>query len=369
MRLGWHSVICMWLLACAVVLAGVRVCPRCGYENPDGPTRCTHCDAVLPAAESERKPSPPPPPRPTRGDVVNADVVVAELRMAQNYYKKGRFELAYRFARNAMALDQVSDRAVDPGRSAAIADLVEHCRKRTRQLSRTCPECNGTGRSTVRMQGLDGGLRERTAHSRTCTSCRGAGAVLEDATVAETKQAKGRALRTYKTLQQGRQYVAVGNAWIPAPVRETLTTEQTAVLLTATASPCPDCFGIGREDCDECRGGGRVACPERDCKNGRIRVKREGTLVNGTITQQVKCPSCGGRGWIACEECGGSGTLLCEECQGTGERDMCRKCNGAGYVPCRRCGGDGKDRGVMCEECGGEGVVLCRGCRGDGRDQ
>lgn len=347
--------------------AGLRVCGRCGHESADGAIVCANCAAALPPAAAEDPATAELDAEARPSEIAIAGVrVEEELTLARKYLAEGAPEVARLYALNALALDLLSDRTQDPARTARIADFVKSCRAAGAVIARQCSDCGGTGRQIATMSGLNGSVIPRAMHGRNCAPCGGRGFVEAPGTVNEQKQARGRALKNYTTLQQGRQYAQVGNAWIPAAMRDGLSVRQTAALLTATAAPCDACLGFGREDCSDCKGLGTVPCSARGCVKGWVDEKQKGQLIKGTMKRTVRCRICGGRGFGTCESCRGNGSELCERCQGLGERAVCLTCGGQGYGPCRRCRGVGAYRGAPCLECGGQGVALCRACSGDG---
>ena len=367
MRVVLMRVAFVLLLSVSAVWAALRVCVKCGYENDDQTQSCTHCGAALPplpaaapAAAPEKSP---------RLKVLPGTRVEEEIECSRKAYREGSAELAWLYARNAAAMESITDQG-DPDRAALVAALLEKSRAASRTLTRVCTECGGSGRQYAQLSTLDGGTVSRPSRGKTCEACGGTGFMTVPATVAETKRAKGAAQRTYAIQQRGRQYWSIGNAWLPPEMRDSLSARQTAALLAATASPCTACMGLGREDCRGCAGTGRAPCPNSKCVKGWVIERRKGELVKSAeFTIKARCPVCSGQGSVPCAACRASGSLVCPECDGLGERALCSKCNGQGYTPCRRCKGTGEYRGAPCAECGAEGYALCRGCNGDGRQE
>jgi hypothetical protein len=184
--------------------------------------------------------------------------------------------------------------------------------------------------------------------------------------IADRKYAVGRAMSEYRTVQQSRHLVPVGDAWVPEAVAPQLEVRAQAAVRRIAAAPCKACLGLGLADCQKCSGTARVKCTNRGCVGGMVTVKA-GDRLGHSLEHQERCKICGGVGVIACEKCRGSGAVLCKTCNGTGEREPCSRCSGEGISRCQRCGGRGESGGVACKSCGGKGEVLCTSCQGDGR--
>lgn len=358
------------LVAAVYVLGNVPVCHKCGYENAEGRLDCSHCGTKLPDWSPKRSVAKPNDgalaEREWKETFLDGEFVEEEIQLAGSYYSEGNVEVARLFARNAMALDLLTKRGLDPNRAAKIASFLERCRTRTLKVSRKCSGCDGTGKLYRDMMSIGGDTRRREVLGKKCAECGGSGSISAFGTVNERKFRAGQAWRSYETAQRGRQYVAIGNAWVPEKVAESIGARQKASLLSATASPCEDCVGFGRIDCEDCRGTGMVKCTNRHCVDGISRESEKGKLVKGAMTRSSRCRVCEGRGHLECEDCGGKGSFLCDECNGTGERPVCSKCSGQGVAACRRCKGAGVYKGTTCEYCRGEGQALCRTCDGDG---
>ena len=354
----------------AVIAADLLICPQCGYEGGPGAALCSHCGAELP------QPAPAPilgqaVPDPARHTEVFLDVEVVEAEMAlgREHLQGADHEVARYFFRNAAALDMLTDPGVVDGRSDTILNMARRCEEMARAVQRPCPECGGSGKRMMRSVALNGEVEFREVPGRRCGACGGKGQVVQAGTIDEMTFTRGRAVSRYTKLQQARKLVPVGGAWIPPEVEKGLSLRQSVLLKRATAAPCGDCVGFGRIDCAECGAAGMVACPQRDCKDGLIKVERVGQLVRGSITRRDKCKTCRGRSEIACPVCRGKGSVLCKACSGTGERPPCSRCSGQGFMPCSRCRATGAYKGVACNACGGEEEVVCRTCNGSGRKQ
>jgi hypothetical protein len=209
--------------------------------------------------------------------------------------------------------------------------------------------------------------------SGVCAICGGTGSILGKGTVAQRKYAIGQALKRYQTLQQGRKYAQIGEAWVPQVLAPKLSARQQVVLRRATAAPCRACQGLGMADCTACKGAGKMRCTNRGCVNGSITVTADPSsrgssrLLGRSLDQVRKCQMCKGTGFIACLPCRGTGAMLCTACNGTLERVACVRCAGEGSARCQKCGGEGKVKEVPCAVCGAEGIVLCATCNGDGK--
>lgn len=92
-----------------------------------------------------------------------------------------------------------------------------------------------------------------------------------------------------------------------------------------------------------------------------------------SMSVDVKCPECNGRGTITCGRCHGSGRITCPDCDGSGavligqDPQYDSKGNFAGSSPvygtCTTCNGTGQAR---CPSCGGHGEYTCSTCNGRG---
>jgi len=363
-------------LAVSLAVAGFVICPKCGYENDSVLTACTHCRGDLPGARPSRPETPEPEPDPSpRQDAANLDekgylnprIVDREVAMAKEQLSRGNVEIGRLLLRNSAALDLLTDPRMPSKRSEEVVKLLTRCDSLGASVKRRCPACAGTGKSQARMLGLDGRVDFRDVPGRACGQCKGTGFVRGAGTVSDRKFNIGRAMNRYSTLQQGKKFVPIGGAWVPGDIEESLSIRQNVQLKRACPSPCPECLGVGREDCEECKAMARVKCPYDGCENGMVRIVKEGSLVKATVTRTQKCTECRARGFVACGECVGRGSILCEECGGTGERELCTKCGGQGLAACKRCNGSGNYRDETCSTCGGKGMSLCSSCSGDGK--
>lgn len=365
----WISILIAGWLLVGMACAALRICPACAYEASSGDVNCDHCGKALPRKELAHEAGSASPSARGRGAVVASSVVIAEGRLARKYLKAGQSDLALFFARNALALETLTARDGASNLAKRAAELVEEAKSAARMLNRPCRKCEGSGKMIRETGGLTPSEEFEKTFTRwqKCSTCGGRGYEVVQGLISDQMVARGKALRSYEVLQRGRKYVNIGNAWVPADVAEALSVRQMAMVLSATGSPCEDCQGFGRLDCDKCGGRGVTRCRARGCEKGQVEKKRKGDLVKDSFTLRKRCTTCDGRGIERCEECDGRGSILCDECQGRGDRELCKRCNGQGAAPCTRCKGVGRYRGEVCPTCSGEGVELCRGCGGDGR--
>lgn len=366
------------LLIAATVVAGFVICPKCGYENDDAREACTHCRGDLPgarqaqAAPPAEKPDPEPGPLSANLDAkghLDPRFVERELQMAVEQFRERNVEMARFLLRNAAALDLLTDPHAPSKHSQQIVKMLKQCDTWGSSVKRRCGACNGGGQAQARMLGLDGRVEYRDVSGRACGECKGSGFVRAASTVGERKYSIGRAMNRYTTIQQGKKFVPIGGAWVPGDIERELSVRQTVQLKRSCPTPCRQCMGVGREDCDECKARGMVKCTNKECQNGMVRVVKEGSLVKATVSRTEKCKVCRGRALVGCEECVGKGSILCTKCSGTGERQLCPKCGGQGLAACRRCGGSGNYKGLPCPTCGGQGMSVCSSCSGDGRER
>lgn len=357
-----------FLLAVSVLLAGVLVCRECGYENADGNEVCTHCKAKLPVKPV--KPAEGPADEkstPSKAKPIDSKFVDNEVKMAEQHFTAGDFEIANLFARNAAALEMLVDPAVKSDRSERIVELRKRSETGGMTVDRKCPACGGSGKYIMETAALDNKTTTIEVAGKSCPKCGGSGKVMKPSTMDERRFKLGRGQSRYTALQQSRKFLPLGAAWIPAELDGTLSVKQTVQVKRAVALPCPDCIGLGRMDCAKCKGVGEIKCTYTGCLNGKVEVTDEGRLVKGKLKKTVKCKSCNGMGLIACAECRAKGSILCKRCNGSGERALCSKCGGQGAAACKKCQGTGKVKDVTCGECRGDGVQECTGCNGDGR--
>ena len=365
------GVMILALIVAVVAVAGIVVCPSCGYEINEGGAACAHCGVEVRAAENE-----PGAVRDGGGtDVIQTGepfclpvaVVMHEVAQGRKLMQKGDVAVAALFFRNAAALERLTDPVGAEKRAGKIVELLRECHVGARSVRIKCDMCRGTGKRVFTPSSLTGVETPRATYGLPCRRCSGSGYVSSVGTVNEQKYKLGRAGRRYSTLQQAEKYVLVGGAWVPAGVESSISLGQRADLCINTAAPCEECAGIGREDCRACNGTGLVPCSNRKCSDGMVALKQDSRAVRVRVSQRVKCSTCGGSGRAGCKKCIGRGSVVCGECGGTGERPSCKKCGGLGIVRCRRCKSVGVYKGSRCVECAGNGECLCSACNGDGR--
>ena len=353
----------------AFIAAAPVICPKCGWEMTENDRVCTHCGAEL------------PPPKPVehvataestaRGAsfFLDPEIVEAEIAVGIEQLRSGNPEVARLFFKNASALNLLTEHpgGVVDERSNRILQFTLESEQQMRMVRRPCPECGGSGKKSMTVTSLDGKVERKEVPGSICPACDGRGYVVATGTIDEQRFRMGKALSLYTTLQQGRRMVRIGEAWVPQKVADRLGIRQRILLKRTLALPCPDCMGLGRNDCRKCQGLGRIKCPNPKCENGLVSVESGGLLTETRLKRKEKCKVCGGVGTVLCPECKGSGSILCKTCGGTGARELCRRCNGEGLTTCPRCKGSGMVGGEVCAECKGEGVVECASCGGDGR--
>ena len=376
----YRSRVVVWavlLLVSAVVIAAeVVVCRACGYERKPGAATCGHCGASFE--------EPKPPVAAQEGPLgvedgehrfdeagmlihVGDTLIEGEIERGRQHYHEGETDVALLYFENAAALNLLGEPGSEAARGKQLVGAMERCREREQRSRVKCTKCGGSGKGTMEMTSLSGEVVARETAGRTCSNCKGRGFVLRGLGIDEVKRRLARSAERYRMLQQARKYIPVGGAWIPQELEDKLSVRQTASLRRSTAGPCPDCMGLGEEDCEECHGTGALECPNDDCQNGKVRVESEGTLSRLRVHRTEPCKTCDAKGKVACQDCKGRGSVLCGECGGTGDRVECRRCGAQGFSACRRCNGAGRYKDADCAACGGHGVVLCSSCNGDGR--
>jgi len=377
-----------WLViaACALLVAGMarggpRVCGRCGYENEEFNSECSHCSGPLPEVQGDRSDD---------GDGERGEsseqgadnpsmmaLVDGEIEAALEYARRSDMEVARLFLKNALAMNGLTEVAEGRVRGARILEHLKQCDRVEGGRLETCPVCGGSGKRMVKIQSL-ASTDERSSAFRAegeyravagsvCPDCSGAGQVRRARTMDERKFRLGRAKARYVEAQQARRMTMEGNAWVPPAVAEVLSAADSAALRKTVASPCPACAGLGRVDCEECRASGGVPCPGRGCDDGTVEVKVGGGLTGKALVRRQKCATCQGRASVACSVCKGEGSVVCSKCGGSGARPECKKCGGGGVVACKRCDGSGERNGEACGACGRAGFAICSSCGGDGR--
>lgn len=366
------STVVLTLLVCAsVALCQIIVCPKCGYENPGDGAKCTHCEAELPGSDTkqpvETEPTDDAPVLSSEKQYLDAKIVRKEMRLGRQYFREGDIEIARLFFVNAACLEMLTDPKVESDRSERILQYEKKCGAGGGVARAECPVCGGSGKYIMDTALLDGETVHKEVPGRSCDRCKGKGYIFKAGSLEQRKYRIGRAVKQYTMLQHGKKFIPVGGAWVPGEIEADLSRREIVLLKRATAAPCPDCVGLGRETCRKCNGARKVDCPNSECENGIITVAKGGELVKGKINRTEKCKTCRGRGRVACATCRGRGSILCKKCGGSGVRPLCRKCGGQGLVPCRKCKGAGTYKGEPCVDCQGQRIAECSSCGGDGR--
>ena len=356
----------------AAAFAGIMVCPKCGYENPQEARTCEHCMAELPETQVIEGVGKAGDSNCTlletgKVEFLKPGLVEEEIRWGNVYSATGEVEVARLFFRNAAALDMLTSPALTNDRAARIVELLKRIDSAKAGTQRPCPVCGGTGKSSMKVVSLKGEVSYQDVHGKPCEKCAGSGKISGPTTADEWKFAAGRAAARYAALQRSRKYVPTGGAWIPLDIEQKLSTRQTVLLRRAVPPTCQLCMGYGRVECSRCKGTREIKCPNAKCVQGMTQVDVTAALSKTKVTRSEKCKVCLGKGVVACPECNGEGSVLCKDCNGTGELPVCKRCSGQGYSSCSRCGGTGKQKQGACSACGGEGIVACSACNGDGR--
>ena len=368
------------LILAGVALAGVLLCPRCGYELEPDATACPHCQHVLPEmVDSPLTPSmvaPPAPGSPVLPRAVLDEQWTAVLADLDN----DRPALAWLRARNLAGLLTLSPEAAALARPRL--ELESKALAAVRSRERPCPACEGKGGVTLLFVNVQGEASQQQAPGSKCPACEGTGRWRLRPQTESLELAFAHAKRAFQTSMQEGGWQAKGILWLPPGLPE-LTLRQLVAATRAVAGPCDSCRGWGMSGCEECDGAGRLACTEDGCVSGRIicpdcqGTRRSQVTEKGrTLTQRcttcrqtgvVDCPTCQGHAFLACEVCEGRGETACSRCRGTGEKSLCRSCAGEGLRACKRCQGAGTYRDAPCSVCRGVGEALCATCSGTGR--
>jgi hypothetical protein len=364
--------------ASLVFAAVLAICPKCGYENAAEAGTCTHCAASLGGASADTV-SDPNRSREKGGArgqdpqsyPADAALVEKELEVGLSELTQSRdAAVAAHFFRNALSIRRLVDPATLPsGQAERIQKVLRQCEGARKQATRPCSTCEGSGKRVMKTPLLNGEFVTREVAGQGCLTCNGRGTVYVAARVSEQKLAAAQAYSRYKTLQQGRLYVAVGDAWLPADMAGALSVPQVVQVRKAVLPPCKVCGGVGLTECKTCGGSGMVKCSDRRCISGTVEVKGAAGLTQDTIVRREKCKACGGDGRMDCSACGGSGGTVCSACGGSGEPPECKRCGGQGTMACSRCAARTQPGVGVCATCKGDQKVLCPGCHGDGVSQ
>lgn len=365
----------MAMVICIAIYAEqVIICPKCGYENPETAKACNHCDAKLPEKEQietiHKKSFNTDLWVGSKPGHLNPQVVEDEISIGKEWMSKAETDVAYFFFRNALALNLLTDAESGKTFGEQIVELINKCSSAGVTKKVPCDTCSGTGKGTAKFVSMKGEVSYMETPGRPCEACGGTGYLIKSISVTDKMQTLGRAKNKFTTLQKGRRFIQMGEAWIPIGLEQFLTIHQQVALRRAVAASCAKCMGIGKVECPECKGTGTIKCTNPQCRNGIVEVESGGGLGSKTkLTRKEKCPVCKGKAMINCLKCSGIGSILCPVCNSTGERAVCSTCGGQGLIQCTKCKGSGTIRNVPCEACRGIGVVICNKCNGDGRQK
>ncbi len=348
--------VCMLCFCCLYAFGALLICGKCGYESEPGCKFCSHCGSgFTPGTEDSAKAGDPKDERhavaAALSATVTATVVDSELQAASKCLAGRKGWLALFYCENAMALNSIAN--TDKDMAERVRVLHSQCMAGVKASVKACRTCSGTGSS---------------AGSRTCTACRGTGTVPGKAGLDALKHGYDSALKKYVVLRDAAKWVPVGNSWVPADMKDTLSFRQEASLKRVTGSRCQACAGSGHTSCEKCDGLGKLKCTSRACSNGYVKKKIGQGFDSSQREITAKCEVCGGQTTITCPACEGYGSKACRFCRGSGQLPVCQRCDGDGLKRCDACDGAGIDRkNAVCSECRGCGRILCRTCLGDGR--
>ncbi|MDI6774964.1 MAG: hypothetical protein QME60_06170 [Verrucomicrobiota bacterium] len=362
-----------------LAVAGVIVCSKCGHEASSNATACGHCKAEL-------KPAPPdgggatpgggpaPPARvghtflsSGKLEFLDSAVVTNEVRIGQEYFRRGQSAPARLFFINAAALCWLTRPDGSSEVGERIMRLAAQSAAQGRLVEKECPVCGGSGKMKMKALSLKGEVFSVDVAGKLCPRCSGTKIIRVPGTARDWADRMSKAAEVFAQAQKSRGFARVGDAWAPGELEGKFSIEQTANVTKAAAGPCPACAGLGRIDCEDCAGLGELKCANKDCQFGQVGVMAGGKLSDHKIIRTEDCPVCRGKGVVTCGPCKGEGAQPCVKCAGTGERAACNKCGGEGARECRRCRGKGTVKDAPCAACGGEKIELCPSCGGNGK--
>ena len=370
------------LAAVGAIEAALLSCPKCGYEQAEGATKCSHCGAVIVAVTVITNP-PVATPAETRtpwSGAAEGDFHLAKAAASQN-----RIWLAWFYARNAIALNTLA------GETKAVreTDLVKALEQLERTLRSTeikCPACDGTGRRETKIKMSDGRLQTINANSLLCLRCGGSGLLPAVRMPDVLNHQRAQVARDYEARQQDRNWTPLAGVWLPPELAAGLTLSNRVAVLHALGSACLNCAGMGILACAKCEGAGYIKCPNGDCLMGTTTCPDCGGTGSPKKTDQgnrnvlistycktcqatgrIICKTCRGKASLSCSTCQGKTALVCKACSGTGQNPECVKCRGSGLIACTHCKGTGKYRDATCPDCQGQGNALCTTCQGVGK--
>lgn len=382
---------------CGVTLLAAVICGACGYENSDTARFCSHCGEKLVVHAGSGKKARKQARRTVaasedasvsdnRGSgvakkaegsgLISMDELRREMLLADQYASQHKYDLAVLFARNALAFNILAGDDSENARYKAIMTHLQRYQDAAATARNRCPDCNGSGVAVLQAHSMStSAFGVKTAGMR-CKRCGGTGFIRGGLTINERKHSIGIAVEEYRTIQQSRKMVPLGQVWVPENISEELDVRSRVALKRAVAPVCSDCLGLGRTECKECHGRGVVRCRAKGCVDGyvedrdtreRRRIGSGRMRISNKTSGRHKCSVCHGTGLVQCEKCSGKGSFICKHCNGSGHAPLCGKCDGTGIVKCRRCRGTGQYRGKTCPYCHGEGIAECSSCGGTGR--
>jgi len=193
-------------LAVSLLAATILICPKCGVENPRGNVECVHCGMSLPETGEDTAGSEAVPPA-TASDIAAGHLaggpVDAEIAKGSEYLDKKEAGVAGLFFANASALEMLTDPDARSGRPERILQLIRQCDEKSGIVRRSCPDCDGTGRSKLKTTNLRGEIVTQEAQSGTCRTCGGRRYIVGKETVSDKKYRMGRALEQYRSARTG----------------------------------------------------------------------------------------------------------------------------------------------------------------------
>ncbi len=372
--------LCCLVIALFAMLAygALNICPKCGYENASGVTKCTHCAAQYALSpDKEKIPEKTVNNAPEMVKSSDKDAypmpaleVENEIKRASDAFKREKPMLACLYVLNALAMVELVDPAErDPKWGEPLVKNLALIEKRIHEAREVCPICKGSGRKKIESIGIGGTRTTRESSVSKCERCGGKGRVNRMQSLNKIKILMGQSQTEYERLQRATGRVEEGKGWIPAAVAAKLTLRQRVGVRRMMAPPCTECLGIGRSSCAACDGASVETCRAR-CDNGLVEpseTEAKTRRLGESDDRRVRCKACNGMGEVACSKCRSMGGELCDECEGSGKADRCSRCGGTGIADCRKCRGSGIYKDEECAACEGVGEIFCTGCRGCGK--
>jgi DnaJ-class molecular chaperone len=382
-RKWWSALLVLFLCAVFTALGALLTCPRCGFEQPEGTTKCIHCGAELPVPPPKVATEAVTPGKPLWGLAADDD-----WRKSSEAATTRRLWLAWFYARNAYALNMMTEET-NSTRAASLVSLMEGYEKRLSISALNCPLCKGTGHADVHVKFTSG--RDQVIHSDSalCKFCGGAGTLTVFVRADLLNFGRAQVKREYDALQKDRGRTSLAGLWLPKELTKDLALKDRVQLMRAMGSPCLDCAGLGKLACTKCDGAGWTKCSNMGCESGYVTcpdcggtgqpTKKSTSSTSGKYTAMgsfcqtcnatglVICRVCKGAARLSCQACNGRAIQVCKTCNGSGQNPACTQCRGDGTIVCSRCRGAGTIRNAPCTDCNGAGLVLCPTCRGVGR--